>query len=188
MVHLLPQYVDTLVVNDLKIGNESLRQFADGSHRDVDPSLTGEFRLDLLTLTAFHESCTSNLGDHVIGKVTAGGDDPTEFLGPCRRKVRVIGTISLLLDSQQSAVACRNHVSPAREPDPQRFATLPTTFRFPGKRQPRSQQGPFPPNRCYLLSLLIQQLADGYRALFLSRSYLSKMASNSSRDIDTPLR
>jgi hypothetical protein len=79
-VHLFPQQSDTLLVNDLKIGHELLRQFADRSHGDVNPVMTGELDPDFFTLTTFHKPRQADVGDHVVSDVTARSDDALEFL------------------------------------------------------------------------------------------------------------
>jgi hypothetical protein len=69
----------------------------------------------------------------------------------------------------------------------ERFATLAATVILPGEGKTGDGQTTFSADRRRLLSLLVQGIVNSYRALFLSRSYVWKMASTSSRDIDTPL-
>jgi hypothetical protein len=100
--------------------------------------------------------------------------------------VRVLRTVALPFNGHKPPVDRGNNFPPSGEQNLERFAALPASVILPGEGKPWNGQGSFRAKGCRLLSLLKQEFANRYGALFLSRSYFSKIASTSSREIDTP--
>lgn len=98
--------------------------------------------------------------------------------------------VSLPFDGNEVPVGERNDPTLPGEPKTKSAAAgwaNRVTVR-PVEVEPRYWKYTFPRDRSGLLLLLLQNVAGGYGALFLSRSYLSKIASTTAREIGTPIR
>ena len=74
------------------------------------------------------------------------------------------------------------------EPHFERLVTLGASLVFPGEDKACPGQASGLTQRRGFLLFLAEEFANPYGALFLSRSYCSKIASTSARDIATPRR
>jgi hypothetical protein len=101
----------------------------------------------------------------------------------------VCGTVSLPFNAKESPVGEGNDVSPSRESQTQRATTGRAGILTigPGERDPRCREDTLRAHISGLLLLLLENIMNGYGPLFLSRSYASKIASTTCREIDTPL-
>lgn len=99
----------------------------------------------------------------------------------------MVRTVALPLDGYKSSVGCRKNFARSCEANLQRLAARLATFLVPGERKPRDGQSSVAAQRDGPRLLLRQDFVNRYRALFLSRSCISKILSTNSREIATPL-
>ena len=99
-------------------------------------------------------------------------------------------TESLPFNGKESPICQGNDVSPPREPQTQRIRTDGAGILIicPGKGEPRCWVDPLHAHISSPFLLLPEEnIMNGYGPLFLSRSYVSKIASTTGREIDTPV-
>jgi len=100
------------------------------------------------------------------------------------------GTVSMPFNGEESPICQGDDDSPPREPQTQRITTdgAGILIIWPGECEPRCREDPLYAHISSLLLLLRENIMNGYGPLFLSRSYVSKIASTTGREIDTPVR
>jgi hypothetical protein len=140
LVHLGSEQWDTLLVNDLDTGHELLRQLTNGSERNLNALLAGEFELNLLPLTTLQKPGQPNVDEDVVGDVTAGRDKTCESLGAGRRQLRVGGAIPLSLQGDKLPIPSGKDVSAPGEANLERLVTLGAALLFPGEDKTRHGQ------------------------------------------------
>ena len=89
---------------------------------------------------------------------------------------------------EKRTVGDRVNLPSFRAPDEQGLIALLASLVLPGEGEARQGRDTSPIEACSLPLLFPEELVDGYRALFLSSSYSSKIASTNSRVIITPVR
>ena len=127
------------------------------------------------------------MDDYIVGDVTTRSDNALEFTWPDGWKASVLGTIPLSLNGNEASIGDRKNGSLACKSNLEWLAALVAAFVFPAERELYLGQVTFLTECRSLLSLLAQSFVNRYGALFLSRSYRSKIASTTSREIGTPL-
>ena len=99
------------------------------------------------------------------------------------------GTVSLPFNSKESPICQGNDESPPRQPQTQRISTdgAGISIVCPTEGELRCREDPLRAHISGFLLFLHENLMNDYGPLFLSRSYVSKIASTTGREIDTPV-
>ena len=97
-------------------------------------------------------------------------------------------TVAVPFDCEKRTVGDRAKLPSFRASEEERSTALLASFVLPGEGEARQGRDTSSIEACRLPLLFREELVDGYRALFLSSSYSSKIASTNSRVIITPVR
>ena len=80
MSHILSQEYYALVVNDLEVCHELLRQVADRPFRNLSTIMAQQVHLDFLSLATFHEPRDTDVHQDVVGHCRSRSDDALQLL------------------------------------------------------------------------------------------------------------
>jgi hypothetical protein len=184
--HISSQKINTFLVDGLKVRDEFVGEIAHRARWDLKAKVTRKLDGDLFALTALEEPRQSDVDQDIISNVRSGCHNSLQCRGTYVRRLCMVRTVAATLDRDELSVSHREYASGFCEFQSKRVLAAWTSKWFPEKCEPWQGDHLRARKRGCLSLLLPQEFVDGYRALFLSSSYIAKISSTIWYEIDIP--